>query len=193
MRIPIVSWNVSLNNQTSGKPIPPTPMIGMVGRINDISFPPFQIVPKKVWEEEKEITLIHMNHKKYEEKSSYEASLCAWILGGENSHCPQLDLETEKKLWILVHHILRTLKPLLCFPVGHGGVLLSCHKKARDSHAQFICDPEFLKKGTRNLFAEGNMGFVFGFKGTEDLDKVTSSKHEGMEFEIIGKLTPRSQ
>src|SRR6185436_16008279 len=35
--VPIVSGNVSLYNETAGKPIPPTPSVGMVGLIDDVS------------------------------------------------------------------------------------------------------------------------------------------------------------
>jgi phosphoribosylformylglycinamidine synthase len=35
--VPIVSGNVSLYNETAGKPIPPTPSVGMVGLIEDAS------------------------------------------------------------------------------------------------------------------------------------------------------------
>ena len=35
--VPIVSGNVSLYNETAGRPIPPTPTIGMVGVIDDVS------------------------------------------------------------------------------------------------------------------------------------------------------------
>jgi phosphoribosylformylglycinamidine synthase len=35
--VPIVSGNVSLYNETAGRPIPPTPTIGMVGLLEDVS------------------------------------------------------------------------------------------------------------------------------------------------------------
>jgi phosphoribosylformylglycinamidine synthase len=44
--VPIVSGNVSLYNETAGQPIPPTPAVGMVGLLDDVSravrlaFPP---------------------------------------------------------------------------------------------------------------------------------------------------------
>jgi phosphoribosylformylglycinamidine synthase subunit PurL len=35
--VPVVSGNVSLYNETAGKPIPPTPSVGMVGLLEDVS------------------------------------------------------------------------------------------------------------------------------------------------------------
>jgi phosphoribosylformylglycinamidine synthase len=37
LEVPIVSGNVSLYNETAGRPIPPTPAVGMVGLIEDVS------------------------------------------------------------------------------------------------------------------------------------------------------------
>jgi phosphoribosylformylglycinamidine synthase len=35
--IPVVSGNVSLYNETGGRPIPPTPVVGCVGLVPDVS------------------------------------------------------------------------------------------------------------------------------------------------------------
>jgi phosphoribosylformylglycinamidine (FGAM) synthase-like enzyme len=35
--IPVVSGNVSLYNETSGRPIPPTPVVGCVGLVRDVT------------------------------------------------------------------------------------------------------------------------------------------------------------
>src|SRR5205085_5696500 len=35
--IPVVSGNVSLNNETGGRPIPPTPVVGCVGLVPDVT------------------------------------------------------------------------------------------------------------------------------------------------------------
>ena len=35
--VPIVSGNVSLYNETAGRAIPPTPSVGMVGLLEDVS------------------------------------------------------------------------------------------------------------------------------------------------------------
>jgi phosphoribosylformylglycinamidine synthase subunit PurL len=40
LRIPVVSGNVSLYNETDGRPIPPTPVVGCVGLVPDVRFVP---------------------------------------------------------------------------------------------------------------------------------------------------------
>ncbi len=37
LRIPVVSGNVSLYNETGGSPIPPTPVVGCVGLVHDVT------------------------------------------------------------------------------------------------------------------------------------------------------------
>src|SRR5207237_5828725 len=38
--VPVVSGNVSLYNETDGRPIPPTPVVGCVGLVPDVRFAP---------------------------------------------------------------------------------------------------------------------------------------------------------
>jgi phosphoribosylformylglycinamidine synthase len=40
LEIPVVSGNVSLYNETDGRPIPPTPVVGCVGLVRDVRFVP---------------------------------------------------------------------------------------------------------------------------------------------------------
>ena len=40
LRVPVVSGNVSLYNETDGRPIPPTPVVGCVGLVPDVRFVP---------------------------------------------------------------------------------------------------------------------------------------------------------
>jgi phosphoribosylformylglycinamidine (FGAM) synthase-like enzyme len=40
LAIPVVSGNVSLYNETGGRPIPPTPVVGCVGLVADVSHVP---------------------------------------------------------------------------------------------------------------------------------------------------------
>ena len=163
LKIPVVSGNVSLNNQTEGKAIPPTPMIGMVGRVNDVSRVPKNIVPKNTLENDTQIYLFHFYPSNYIENSSYLASQSAWTLGGKNSQCPKLDLESEKMLWQGVQNIIQSFEPLLCLPIGHGGLLGTILTCALNSRVELKLSEDFWNAQVKNILAEGNMGFIFGF------------------------------
>ncbi len=45
--IPVVSGNVSLYNETGGRPIPPTPVVGCVGLVADVTRIPVALAPRR--------------------------------------------------------------------------------------------------------------------------------------------------
>ena len=193
LHIPIVSGNVSLNNQTEGKPIPPTPMIGMVGKVDDVSRVPFNIVPKKIWENENTLFLVHVSHEHSIMNSSYEASQVAWVLGQSNRHCPQVNLKNEKSLWNHVQYIISHHQPLLCFPIGHGGLLGSLISCALNSSAQLNIENSLWKMESANLFSEGNRGYVFGVTKKEEVQNILGIMNCEMQSELVGTLEKSSQ
>ena len=147
-------------------------MIGMVGRVDKVTEVPFNILPKNYFINAEQIYLVHVLCQNALENSSYEASQIAWILGATNSQCPKLDLQNEKHLWHSVQNLIHTFKPTLCFPVGHGGVLGAVVTCALNSNAQLSLAPETWNTSAKNLFAEGNMGFVLGISTQDDIKKI---------------------
>ncbi|KAB8032130.1 AIR synthase related protein [Fluviispira multicolorata] len=192
LHIPIVSGNVSLNNQTSGNPIPPTPMIGMVGRIDDVTKVPLFSLPSRYFEksENKSIFLIHISDNKASELSSYKASQTAWILGKANSHCPELNLTSEKSLWKYTLSAISEIKPKICFPVGHGGLLGSLISCSLRSECELELNENIWKKSSQDLFSEGNMGFIFGFTSKEETEKFLQLYSSNISSECVAILKP---
>jgi phosphoribosylformylglycinamidine (FGAM) synthase-like enzyme len=192
MKIPIVSGNVSLNNQTDGKAIPPTPMLGMVGRIENLSKVPLKSLPVRYFEhpDAKELTLVRVGFPNSFEHSKYGCSLSAWILGAESvSPLPDVDLELEKKLWQFVRSTVSELQPRLCFPIGQGGVLLSILRSAYEGSGCFVPAEQIFQSSMQRLLAEGNMGFVFGFASKQSIESFLHLvKTAGLEGEILGQL-----
>ena len=204
LKIPVVSGNVSLNNQTDGEPIPPTPMIGIVGRVNSVANLPLSALPSTFARRNSsanttdEVTLVRVALPQSAERSSFACSQTAWILGGENmGPVPQLDLKSEAQLWTGVHRILEKFKPLLCFPVGHGGTFFAVAQTALASKSQLHFAAEFLAHPASVALAEGNMGFVFGFLSSEvslsDLAGLADVvANLGLTLEPLGTLVPAS-
>ncbi|BBH52723.1 AIR synthase related protein [Fluviispira sanaruensis] len=190
--IPIVSGNVSLNNQTSGHPIPPTPMLGIVGRIDDVTKVPLLSLPALYFEkaEHKTVFLVQLADKNALELSSYEASQTAWILGKKNSHCPQLNLTSEQNLWKQVLTRIQELKPKLCFPVGHGGLLGSLISCSLRSECEIELSENLWKMSSQDLFSEGNMGFIFGFEHKENAEKFIQLTSNHFKAEYLAALKP---
>jgi phosphoribosylformylglycinamidine synthase II len=84
--VPVVSGNVSLYNETSGKPIYPTPSVGCVGLVEDVRF------VTDAWREG-DVVLLAGAPRLTLDGSEYQA------LFGEVEGClPELDLEAEAAL-----------------------------------------------------------------------------------------------
>ncbi|WP_158997269.1 AIR synthase related protein [Pigmentibacter ruber] len=191
MHIPIVSGNVSLNNQTEGKPIPPTPMLGMVGRVDDVSKVPLDRLPLKYFSKSKEksIILYHISLSNSVENSSYLASQTAWILGGENSDCPKVNLSNEKVIWNFILKTIQNKSPIISKPIGHGGILGSLISIGLNSNCLIELEKTIWKKSAKELFAEGNMGFILGFNSEENFETVlNSSIYPDLVISKIGEL-----
>lgn len=180
MHIPIVSGNVSLNNQTEGTPIPPTPMLGMVGRIDQVNKVPLDRLPLQYFAKTKNtaVHLFHVSHLTSFAESSYMASQTAWLLGGENADCPAVNLAAEKNIW---HFILKTIQintPLLSKPIGHGGLLGSLISLALNSKVALELNSSLWKKTAKEFFAEGNMGFIMGFDNEKQIETFRNFANE---------------
>jgi len=86
--IPVVSGNVSLYNETEGNSINPTPIVGMVGLLDDIN----QVIPSSLQEDENLIFLLGKTRGELN-GSEYEA----YIWGKEEGFPPEVDLALESK------------------------------------------------------------------------------------------------
>ncbi len=187
MHIPVVSGNVSLNNQTEGVPIPPTPMLGMVGRIEQVNKVPLDRLPLQYFLKTKNtaVYLLHVRHENAVNESSYLASQTAWILGGENTNCPLVNLAAEKNIWQFILKTIQITTPLLSKPIGHGGLLGALVSLALNSKAYLDLEPAIWKKTAKELFAEGNGGFILGFTQEKQIESI---KNLANEFNLL--VTP---
>lgn len=190
LKIPVVSGNVSLNNQTQGKPIPPTPMLGMVGKVEDVVTVPAAQLHTRYFIEKKNssVILLHLRHKNSIVRSSYSASSTAWLLGKENRSCPSFNLVEEKAMWHAVSQMIANAQPLLCFPVEGGGLLGALVECGLNSRAQLELSEHLWKTKAQDLFCEGNMGFVLGVTSEAEKQKILSFVVTDMACTDVGFL-----
>jgi phosphoribosylformylglycinamidine synthase len=86
LNTPIVSGNVSLYNETDGRPINPTPTIGMVGLLPDV-----RRATTSWFKEEGDVIILVGDTREEIGASEY----LAWIHGREEGSPPGLDLQLE--------------------------------------------------------------------------------------------------
>jgi phosphoribosylformylglycinamidine synthase len=118
---PVVSGNVSLYNETDGRAILPTPVIGGVGLVPDVA-----LVPGIGFAEDgHEIVLVGAT-KGHLGQSIYLRE----ILGREEGAAPPVDLEAEKRNGDFVRGLIHGGRVSACHDVSDGGLLVALAEMA---------------------------------------------------------------
>jgi phosphoribosylformylglycinamidine synthase len=197
LHIPVVSGNVSLNNQTDSEPIPPTPMIGMVGTVADVRRVPKTLLSRThrfntaaSAENGGRLTLIHLSAKQGVAASSYDLSLTSWLLGGENrGPVAKPDLAQERAEWKCLAAAVDAGILTLAAPVSHGGLLGRIVKLALENRATAYLLNSELSRPARQWFAEGSMGYLVAVESARDLERLTElAKRASLDVTTMGYL-----
>ena len=123
LNVPIVSGNVSLYNETDGQSIAPTPMIGMVGKLNDVRLCPLAAPTGPV-----ALFLLHGNHVTGE----FGGSLAAKALGLplRAGRAPEIDWAQEREAMDFLRALNSAGQLAVARDVGDGGILTTAAKMA---------------------------------------------------------------
>jgi phosphoribosylformylglycinamidine synthase len=119
---PVVSGNVSFYNETEGHPIPPTPMIAMVGLLEDVET---HLTPW--WKNEGDLVVLLGRTREELGGSEYLAVIHGLVRGAP----PWIDLEAEKRL----HR--------LCLAAAQEHLLRSAHDLAEGGLAVALAECSF--------------------------------------------------
>jgi len=129
---PVVSGNVSLYNETMGKAILPTPAIGAIGTLPDISF----AMTVGFKRDGARIVVIGAT------RGHLGASL--WlreIAGAEAGPPPPVDLAAERKAGDFVRGLIRDGRIDACHDVADGGLLVAVAEMALAGRIGAVLDP----------------------------------------------------
>lgn len=181
--IPVVSGNVSLYNSTDGESIHPTPMIGVVGRVDDIRLvtPAVAVKSENLWlltPEKPELSLTSSLAAKLEDISPTEGKLddIAW--------------EAEKKAIQILESFRKSQTLLAVRTVSQGGVGLTAIKmllgsnKVSKTHSVYWCDES--DNGATEFFGERAASYVVEFVEASDAKAaVQEAKRMGFSLRQI--------
>jgi phosphoribosylformylglycinamidine synthase len=118
---PVVSGNVSLYNETNGKGIPPTPVIGAVGLVDDIA----QTTDTAFKAADEAVILIG------ETRGHLGASIYLRdALGRHEGAAPTVDLAAEKRNGDLVRGLIRAGRVSACHDLADGGLAIALAEMA---------------------------------------------------------------
>jgi phosphoribosylformylglycinamidine synthase len=170
---PIISGNVSLYNETSGVAILPTPAIGGVGILNDLS----KRVGNSFVAEGEDIIVIG------ETKGHLGASLyLREILGREEGLPPPVDLIAEKTNGDFVRSLITGGKITTCHDISDGGLLVA------------IAEMTYRNAIGAEITINGDVGFWFGedqaryiITAKNATEILTAAKVASVPASILGK------
>ena len=187
LKFPVVSGNVSLYNETNGVAILPTPVIGGVGLLEDLS---------------KSATIAL---KRHDEDIILIGSCSGWlgqsiylreIHGLEMGAPPPLDLDEEKRNGDLVRNLIKQGTVSACHDVSDGGILIAIAEMALAS----VKDAMFLGVKITNPTNIPDHAFFFGEEQSRYI--LTSSnansileiaKKHNVTAKILGKTTKHQE
>jgi phosphoribosylformylglycinamidine synthase len=169
---PVVSGNVSLYNETSGDPILPTPAIGAVGLIDDVSKTAKLAFPAEG------LTLLLVG----ETKGALGQSLyLREVFGQEIGAPPAVDLAVERRNGDFVRGLIRDGKVAACHDLSDGGLLVAAAEMAMAAGIGAVLD---LPEDPALLFGEDQGRYILATLTPEAV--VTAAEAAGVPVARIG-------
>jgi phosphoribosylformylglycinamidine synthase subunit PurL len=169
---PVVSGNVSLYNETNGQAILPTPAIGGVGLLKDLSK-----MTTKHFKNAGDVILLVGGHGTHLGQSIYLRE----ILGREEGAPPPVDLATEKKNGDFVRNLINHSQVTAVHDISDGGLVTAVIEMALPTSL----GASLVAMSHEHLFSEDQARYVLTCKPTEAA-KILAS---GMNVIQIGSVT----
>ncbi|MDQ4072859.1 MAG: phosphoribosylformylglycinamidine synthase subunit PurL [Thermoproteota archaeon] len=183
MEIPVVGGKVSLYNETSGGSIKPSPIIGMLGIIENNNL----MVSSKL-EEEDHIFIVGMTREELGGSEYFE--YCYKVTGGE---IPKVDLEQQKKIIGVIWKLVQKNLIKKIHDCSKGGLLIALFEMAIQSDVGITLDigkvPNDCKRTDYVLFSESHNRFIIFTKNSVETSKILSESN--IPYGDIGKVTAK--
>ncbi len=179
MDIPVVGGKVSFYNETVKGPIKPSPVIGTLGLVDDVSH-----ITRSALQKGDSIFVI--GHTSPEIGGSEYYEYYHGITGGP---VPQVDLQRDKQNASAVLKLVRSGLAGCAHDCSKGGLAVALAEMAIAGQTGFKVDlsavPNSCKQLDELMFSESHSRYVIGTKEPEEVRRILPS--EGVAFAEIGK------
>jgi phosphoribosylformylglycinamidine synthase len=175
---PVVSGNVSFYNETNGKAILPTPAIGGVGLIRDVSK-----ITTIAFKEEGDAILLIGEHGTHLGQSIYMRE----ILGREEGAPPPVDLEREKRHGDLVRKLIQARQINACHDISDGGLITALAEMAMAGNLGARIDLEGVTPHVA-LFSEDQARYVLCSPTAEIANIFENTRLAGVPARHVGTV-----
>jgi phosphoribosylformylglycinamidine synthase len=173
---PVVSGNVSLYNETNGQAILPTPAIGGVGLLTDLSK-----MTTLAFKAADETILLLGGHGSHLGQSIYLRE----VLGREEGAPPPVDLTREKLNGDFVRNLINHGQVTAVHDISDGGLASTVIEMALASGLGAKLDAI----GHEALFGEDQARYVLTCKATEAAKIITQAHVKGIDVVRVGTVT----
>lgn len=181
--VPIVSGNVSLNNETKGKGILPTPTIAMIGYMKDAS----KAVKAYFSEAGSKIFVIGSTNTQELGGSEYMAHFA----GLEKGALPILDYDLETKTAVLIRTLITDGKLLSCHDISGGGLAVALTECCISQYGQIGATITPLPHTGRKdgvLFSESGARYIVSVKAGNEKAVQAAIEKAGMSLTATGEV-----
>ena len=176
---PVVSGNVSFYNETDGRPIPPTPTVGMVGLLEDVD----RRVKMPFRRDGDAVALLGNSR---DELGASE--FLRTVHGRDEGPCPGLDLEAERRLVELLVRLAEERLIASAHDVSDGGVAVALAECAMASGlgAEVRLRPDV--RPSALLFGETTGRALVTFSPADEGSVGAASRAATVPFDAIGRV-----
>ncbi len=181
---PVIGGNVSLYNERSGVAIYPTPVVGMVGLIEDVA----HITTQSFKQADDVVILLG---ETYEEFGGSELQK---LLRDEISgKPPQLDLKKEKALQQAVLEAIQAGWVSSAHDVSEGGLAVAISESAISGGKGVQLSFESALSVTATLFAESQSRILLSLSAGHVDNVLTKAEAHGVPAQVLGHVTDEQQ
>jgi phosphoribosylformylglycinamidine synthase len=151
LEFPVISGNVSLYNETNGAAIPPTPAVGGVGLLPDVS-KRADITGMKAGD----VLILLGETRGHLSQSLYQRE----IWGIEDGPAPRVDLAAEKRAGDLVRALISDGRVSVCHDLSDGGLACAAAEMALASDVGVYLEPHATLADASWLFGEDQARYL---------------------------------
>lgn len=176
---PVVSGNVSLYNETNGQSIFPTPMIGMVGLLENL-----EDRLDVAFKNEGDVILL-FGETQPELGGSEYAKLVTGKVAGK---CPELNMQKEKQLWRILQNLNQKKFVQSAHDLSEGGLLVSLFESAFAGNKGFAINVENHMRADEFFLSESQSRVLVTVK-KENLNQVEEILNKNSQvFLLLGHV-----
>jgi phosphoribosylformylglycinamidine synthase len=176
LSLPVVGGNVSLYNESRGRDIDPTPIVAVVGMVDELAAPP----PGVGLVDGTRLVVLGP------ESDTLSGSQWAWRIGHRAGMPPALDLARHRAVCELVRGLVSDGLVLGVHDTADGGLGLALAEMAVRSGVGFVARPPDDAGGHRWLFGESPSRFVLAVDPAALAEAHRRHRAAGVPAAVVG-------